>query len=272
MIGFNFDELGQANHAQEDPETSKLDKKELFNIVALTYFLPPLASRGVTREYLLAVRKNEVFRVETMTMRHFEVDLTTAMNKRIGTTNNGLLVRKLNGLLDDRGLNGLGFDESEPPDQVVFDDQAWLFRIARYLDQTNLLEFFEAPVRQEPPISNSSTKISALYHGRMKATSYFFRVKEARKNRKLWDQLKNISENYRNYLAQRLSVDVLRKELEEAELRVHRLNSALEQLVSSASFSYSCLENPKLTTEMIIQSSDTVNKEIKDAISLNCRM
>lgn len=118
MIGFTFDDQNLMQHEQEELETANLDKRELYDLVGHVYFLPPYTSRGVTREYLLAVRRGNVFRVESLALRHFEVELTAAMTKRIGVANNGLLVRKMNGLLEERNQPPLGFEEFDPPDQV----------------------------------------------------------------------------------------------------------------------------------------------------------
>ena len=105
--------------ADEDPETKNLDKAELYEDVAEDWFLPPLHSRGMTREHLLDVRSGKVFRVSLITLKKFEVDLTTKMTKKVGAVNSGLLVRKLNILLISRGQNPLGIDEYDPSEQVV---------------------------------------------------------------------------------------------------------------------------------------------------------
>lgn len=144
--------------------------------------------------------------------------------------------------------------------------------MARYVDPTNLMEFFEAPVRPEPEVTDSSNQISKVFHGRLRASAYFFRVKEARSNKKLWESLKTLSDSYRNYLSQKLMIDVLRKELEQAESRTERLGLSLDDMISKVSFTYTSLESPQIRPEMIIGGGDGVSKDVRDAISLNCRM
>lgn len=122
MIGFENEMARTKAHANEGPETRDKDKKELYDVVGFTYKVGPYGSRGIHREYLLGVYHGTVFRVTHHDLRRFEVDLTPSMVKRIGTLNNGLLVRKLNRLLKSKGLPELGFTESEPPDQVDFCD------------------------------------------------------------------------------------------------------------------------------------------------------
>jgi hypothetical protein len=272
MIGFFNETPRDTGHSSEDPDTQNLDKKHLYDMIAHRYYLPPYQSRGVTREYLLGVHKVTNFRVTNSDLRHFEVDLSPAMTKKVGVQNNGLLVRKLNNLLLTRNLPVLGFEEFEPPEQVVFVHKAWLFRVARYIDRTNLTDFFEAPAENEPPVNKSSSNISRVYHGRIKASTYFFRIKAAKNNRKLWDQLHNISDAYRAYLSHKLSVEVLRRELDQAEQRTVEVGNTLEDLISKAAFSYTTLENPKIRPEMIINGTDGVTQEMRDAVSQNCRL
>ncbi len=122
MIGFEEEVARDQSRADEGPDTRNLEKKAIYeNLVAL-YYLPPYVSRGITREYLVKVHKGEVFRVTLSDLRHFEVDLTPAQVKKHGVINNGLLVKKLNILLESKGEDKLGFSHFEPPDQVDFAD------------------------------------------------------------------------------------------------------------------------------------------------------
>lgn len=118
MIGFQDELNPEKGQITEDLETRNLEKKELYDLLAHKYYLPPYHSRGVTREYLLKVYRGQCYRVPLMELKHFEVELTTKMTKRVGVQNNGLLVRKLNILLESKNLHSLGFDEFDPPEQV----------------------------------------------------------------------------------------------------------------------------------------------------------
>lgn len=109
----------KTNHrSDEGPETRHQDKGQLYDTLAMRFYLPPLNSRGITREYLLAVHRAEVYRLPMTTLKHFEVDLTTKMVTKVGLINNGLVVRKLNILLQSKREPDLGFSEFDPPDQV----------------------------------------------------------------------------------------------------------------------------------------------------------
>ena len=118
MIGFREKPTAERVNLNEDPETRELNKKKFYNILAGRFFLPPLSTKGITREYLVKVHRNEVFTIPLFDLKHFEVELTVPMMKRVGIPNNSLLVRKLDGLLMSQQLPTLGFDDFEPPDEV----------------------------------------------------------------------------------------------------------------------------------------------------------
>ena len=200
MIGFEEVPVSEKGHPNEGPETKDLSKKALFKMLDLKYFMPPLASRGVTRSWLVDVHDSKVYRVLNMDLKTFEVQLTPSMSKRVGILNNCFLARKINTLLASKNLKTLGFDEYDPPEEVSCHHQAWLYRLVRYLDPTNLLEFFESPVEKEKPLDNTATKIQGVHWGRIKASQHFFRLAKAKADRKLWDQIKDLSTCYKAYL------------------------------------------------------------------------
>ena len=118
MIGFEAEPQNERGHPNEDPETRNLDKKELYTMVNHKIYLPPYNSRGVTRDYLIRVWKGLCLGIHFHALKHFEVDLTAGMTRRVGIQNNCLLVRKLNILLKSRGQPELGFEDLEPPEEV----------------------------------------------------------------------------------------------------------------------------------------------------------
>ena len=120
LFGFGEESIKRNPREGEPPETRSLEKKALFDMLNVLYFLPPYGGRAVTRDYLLQVYRGTVFRVNNATLRHFEADLTPPLTKRNGDPNNGLLVKKLNILLESRGDASLGFSHYEPPDTVRF--------------------------------------------------------------------------------------------------------------------------------------------------------
>ena len=144
--------------------------------------------------------------------------------------------------------------------------------MTRFIDQTNILEFFETPVKVEPMVTPSSNIILKVHWGRIKASKYFFRIPESRKDRKLWEAFKAISAAYRNYLCQQLVVDKLKQDLEVNSKRTVDLGRAIEDQISKIAFSYTSLEDPRIRPEMIINGSEHINKDIRDQILLNCKL
>ena len=118
MIGFHEQPVTEKGHPNEDPETRDLTKKQLYNMLSPTIALPPLSSKGMTREQLIKSHRREVFTVSNIDLKHFEVELTLGQTKRAGMPNNSLLVQKLDELLESRGELPTGYDKQEPPEEV----------------------------------------------------------------------------------------------------------------------------------------------------------
>ena len=272
MIGFEAEPQSEKGHPNEDPETRNLDKKDLYQMVAHKHYMPPYGSRGVNREYLIKVYKGRCLRIPLLALKHFEVELTNAQTRRVGIPNNCLLVRKLNILLRSKGEPELGFDDMEPPEEVGCSDQSWLFRVARFVDQTNLLEFFETHVVEEKPVMPNSSHIIKVHWGRIKAAKYFFELEEARKDRKLWEAFKMISSNYRNYLCLNLVREKLQADLEAANRKMQEVGRYIEDQISKAACTYTCMQDHSIRPEMIIGGAETVTKEIRDKITTNCQL
>lgn len=267
MIGFEEEPISERGHPGEDSDTKSLDKRAFYTMLTKIYCLPPFTSRGMTRDYLLKVHRGQVFRVESLALRHFEVELTPEMNRRVGLLNNCFLVRKVNVLLSSRGQPVLGFDEFDPPEET------WLYRVVRYIDPTNILEFFEAAVEQEPPfVKGQSNMIQAVHQGRIIASKYFFRLDPVRKDRKMWEQLKALSSNYRAYLCQRMLVDKMENDIKVANFKSEDLLRQLEDQISKISFTYSTAETPKIRPEMVINGSKDLTQEMRENISFNCHL
>jgi hypothetical protein len=235
-------------------------------MVSAVWLLPPYSSKGVTRDYLLKVNRNTVFRVNTNELRRFEVDLSKEAQKKIGTINNALLVRKLNVLLAAQGGEGLGFTEFEIP------ESAWLHRVARYIDQTNLLEVFERPVRPEPPLTRESHSCSRIYYGRVNASSYLFRTPQVRQCKKLWENFKAISDTFRTLLSYRINIDVLQRDLEETRQRIALYESNLSEQVTKTAFTYTALENPNIRPEVILGGADAFTGEMRELLNGNIQL
>ena len=272
MIGFHEQPIIDRGHPHEDPETRDLDKKKLYNLLSIRNFLPPLTTKGVTREYLVKAYRNEVYTIPLYDLKHFEVELTLQMTKRAGMPNNSLLVRKIDGLLQSRHQPVLGFDAYEPPDEVNSSNKNWLYRVARFVDTHNILQFFESPVQQGDPTQAGDNPVHRTHFGRLKASKFFHRLPESRRDRKLWGQLHSINAAYKGYLCQKLMIEKLSYDMEQAMQRKSDLERQLDNLISQAACTYTTIEMPGVRAENIIQGDQSVSQEVRTHISLNSRL
>ena len=272
MIGFE-EQLGRRNPREnEGPETRNLEKKPLYDMLACIYHLPPYGSRAVTREYLLKVHRGEVFTIRNAELKHFEADLTPDLTKRNGDPNNGLLVKKLNLLLASKGQRPLGFSHHDAPDTVSTVHKIWLFRVARYIDQSNIAEFFEKEVRPEPSLSNTSSDISHIYFGRRRASRFFFQVKGLKTNRKFWDQLKMISDQFKFLQSQRMTIEILQQAVNEAKDKAEETDRTLSNMVSKTALSYVTYQHPEVSADAILKGAEENHPEVKDAVQMACKL
>lgn len=132
----------QDNPRADEPEaTRSLSKAQLFKTLSSEYFLPDKESRAMSRAYLVQVFENRVYRVHRHTILQFEAELQIDEVTRSTAHNITIVIERTNILLQQLGLNELGFRPS------AFPDEGWLMRIVRHLDPTNLLNIFFRPVR-----------------------------------------------------------------------------------------------------------------------------
>ena len=265
MIGLNEDFLLRDGH-EEGEDTKTIKKKKLYEMISKDYFLPPIDSKGITREYLLKVRDGEVFRVTNRDYKDFEYHLDKKMQRKVGIVNNALMVRKINMFLQLKGEPPLGFTEFDLP------EQNWLYTISRLIDPTNLLEFFEAPATSEPPLTNSSSELSTVYYGRLYASQWLFRLENVRRNKKLFETFEQLSEKHRNLLSLKTNADILEHDLQIAKRNVEDLDRELHDLIGKVSFTYTSIEDPNITPELVISGGSNLTGEMRDRLNLNSKL
>ena len=266
MIGFSQELQSFEKDSTEGLETLNLSKTEIYEIVSADYILPPCTAKGITREYLLKVKNGEVFRLLNTDYKKFEYPLNKAQMRKIGTVNNALLVKKLNLLLKLKGQNDLGYTEFNLPEQV------WLYKIARYIDPTNLLEFFESPAMPENPLTESSSPISQIHYGRRFASEWLFRLPSAQRNKKLWDTFETLAEKYRVLISTKVNVDILQYELEETMKKVAIQQMELHDMVGKAAITYTQLEDPKITPELVISGAAELTEAMRKQLTTNSQL
>jgi len=134
------------------------------------------------------------------------------------------------------------------------------------------MEFFEAPVADEPPLVPTSTSIQKLHVGRVKATKYFFRLPDLKKNRKIWDSLRSLTEGYRSYLSQKLMIEVLTRELQQAHERVAEIGNSLDDQISKVAFTYTSIEDPSIRPDHIIKGTEHPDPKVRNKVDTNCSL
>ena len=124
----------------EPAEIRQLTKSQLYKLLAAEWILPNKDSRGVTREYLAGVYQNQLFRVGRLELQQFEARLLFEDLARNSFFNMSVVLERLIALMTQLGLPPLGFNENVNPDET------WVCRIARYIDQWNILRIFRRRV------------------------------------------------------------------------------------------------------------------------------
>ena len=266
MIGFESQYRIDSQQTDEEADTRSLEKKELYEMVAKRWFIPPYQSRGVTREYLLKVHKDRVHRLTNGEMKHFEVELGTEHHRKAQGMGHAVLIRKLNLLLDITGRKPLGFTEYDIP------DQAWLHRMARHIDPTSITEFFEVPIRPEPMVNQTSHPIACIHHGRLAAAKWFMRHQQVSSNRRFWESLHAVNNLYRALLNKDLAIECLQKELLEHQQERNIMANNLDDQVSKASLTYTSILNPTLKPDAVIAGSADVTHDMRQELLRNSKL
>lgn len=266
MIGFSTDLSSEMPRPEEGLETRDKQKIDLYRFVSSNYVLPTINSKGVTRDYLLGVHNGTFFRVTCPELKRFEFDLTEKQTKRVGVLNNGFIVKKLNLFLANQQKCPLGFSEFDPP------EQNWLFRIARFIDKHNVLELFEdAVIAPDRGLQNSS-HLYRVHFGRIAASKYLFREAKFRSSKQLWEQLKLLSEAYRTRCSLYITQEALALEAKKVREKCASQDQLLNDVLGKVSITYTALEDPAITPEIILSSSQRLSEQQRGSLTNNNRL
>ena len=148
----------------------------------------------------------------------------------------------------------------------------WLFRVARFIDLSNLSEFFEKPILQEPPLSATASHISHIYFGRKNASKYFFEPAGTKGNRKLWDSLRSVSDYHRMLQGHQLTVEVLRQAYLDAQAKADDYNHSLSDLISTTALSYITLKHPEVSSDTILKGAKDNHPEVQQELNMACKL
>lgn len=250
MIGFRRFEGEAVAQQQEGEDTRHLSKQKLYNMLSENYFLPAVDSKGVCRQYLLRVHRNEVFRVTNREFKTFEVNVVPAHYKKNGLTCLGHLVARLNRLLASRNERTLGF-----PDHVI-PEENWLIKVARKIDQHNLLEFFQREVTPLVAVQERSPIIEKVYIAKIQLFRQYFLIPQHMRSQPVFQAITAISENNRKTNAKRIEIQQLEAALARAREDEANLRALLrDSILKGATLVYS-RENPNFLPENILAPNE----------------
>lgn len=144
--------------------------------------------------------------------------------------------------------------------------------MARFIDRTNILEFFECAVEPEPPLKQDSHLIYKIYFGRMYATQWLYRLEAVKKNKKLFESFKNMAEMYRGLVSNKIGVRLMEEELRQMRLKNSQAEEYLKDLISKAAFTYTAIENPSCRPDLVISGSPDITAKMRETLYNNARL
>lgn len=137
----------------EPAEVRELSKAQLYSRVSQAYCIPDRACRATSRAYLVSVFTGTVFRVDRFNLLQFEARLQLDELVKNGSYNVTILIERLSLLLTQLGNLPLGFKVG------AFPDEAWLMRVVRFVDPSNILGVFTKAVRNSTPPAIPATRV-----------------------------------------------------------------------------------------------------------------
>ena len=260
MIGLTRTNNNGGGHENEGPETRDLSKDRLYERLAEQRMVPPIHSKGVCRSWLLRVWNGTVYRVANREFKLFEAEITSNHMKRNGFTNLLHLMLRINQLLVSRQQLPLGFTEFCVP------DEKWLAKIARFIDRTNVLEFFQMPVEQITILRPTMALVDRIHFCRDFAHRQLL-VRTGHMQRPgIYGALLAVSEWHRKGLAKQIEADECQIRAQEAQREYQVAVSSLRDHIIKASCAIYGLENPAFRSEALVNNGDGMNDEDRNRI------
>ena len=255
MIGLNKMVDGVCNRQNEPLETRDLSKQRLYNRLSEAWLLPPAESKGVCRAWLLKVWNGSVYRVGLKDLKTFEVAITPAMMKRNGLTNLLHLMLRINGLLNSRGEKVLGFGDFTVP------DERWLCRVARFIDQANILEFFQYPVVPIEKLTREMAPSEQVHFCRMFAHENLLQIPGHMANQNVYSAVINVSEWHRKHISKRIEAEECGMRHNQVLAEEKKAEASLRDHLMKAATAVYCVENVEFKPEKLINGGNDLKQE-----------
>ncbi len=214
----------------DEPEAIRhLKKKALYKMLSAMYLLPEEDSKGVNRRYLANVYMDVVYRIDLMTYKRFEVELTAAQVKKAPFLSSADVFAKIERLLVEAQLNELGFILG------LYPEDTWLYKVARYLDKANVAGIFilALPLGPDDVQSYSSQMVTA------KRTAETYLIGAQRDTPIVFQSVKCLWESHKREVARRVEIAQLTRELGIANNKLVAESAAVQaNLVKAALIVY----------------------------------
>ena len=255
MIGLNRGDDDDGVRAGEPPETRELRKPKLYKMLEEQWLLPPRDSKGVCRTYLVSVHRGQVFRVGLREYKHFEANLNPDHTKKNGYTNLVHVISRLNELLASRNQNQLGFPLFTIP------DEKWLIKIARFIDQANVLEFFRAPVRDFQQLCVNTHWPEKIYFCRGQAHRLLIQDPGYMRITPIFDAICKVSEYNRKRNTKILELQETQAKLIDIQQELNNLTQLGRDAIMKGAISIYSVENNEFHAENLIHNRAAVNDD-----------
>jgi hypothetical protein len=93
-----------------------------------------------------------------------------------------------------------------------------------------------------------------------------------RENKKLWENLKLVSDTYRTLLSYKINIEVLSKELEDTRNKVLVYTTTLEELVTKSAVTVASIEDTTIRPELLIAGPEQFTGQMRDVLNQNAKL
>lgn len=241
-----------------ESQSQRGEKKTLYSQLSELYFLPPRDSTGVSKKYLDQVKKGRVFRVELKKMKRFLAELTPSQLKRSLYTCKFEAYSKIDKLLVEREMLGLGFEEGHVP------DGAWLYNVARYLDRENLCGLFRVSLCEA---GDGPTNTEKLYKAQRHAEKVLLADSGLGKRPEIKTNLDDLQQAHKRLVSRQAEQGNLAIYMMVIERQVDKDKESVERLLASSSLVV-YQTGKRVSVDEALQTKDHEKQQVHDALRL----
>ena len=232
------------------------EKRKLYSRLAEEHCLPPINSYGVTKRYLDKVQAGEVFRVGAIDMNRFLAELRPSQLKRTVYTCKFEAYSKIDRLLVERGEKSLGFESGLIP------DGSWLYRVARYIDRSNVCGVFEAALEDHP---SGQTDTERVYRAQLRANKLLLEDTGLGKRRSIRDSVLSLMQCHKKVVSRQAEVANLQAYLSKLETQLKEDRLEMKTKLASTALQV-FTEGESLCSEEALQREDEEKKRVYETV------